>query len=72
MAILYDSAFEGFCNKKESKFVIFKEESKSSKNPFGFFVLSTRNIITVLYCLLMFMHLQKNVQNVKKLVVNLE
>ena len=48
MAILCDSAFEWFCNKKELKFVIFKEESQSSKNPLVYFVLRTQNIISLL------------------------
>ena len=37
-----------------------------SKNPLVYFVLPTGNIFTVFYCLLMFMHFQKNVQNAKK------
>ena len=55
MATLYDSAFEGLC----------------SKNPVVYFVLPTPNIITIFYCLLKFMHLQKKIENAKKLVANL-
>ena len=47
MTTLYDSTFYSFYDKKESKFVIFKEKSQSDKNLLVHFLLLTRNIIIV-------------------------
>ena len=77
MATSYDVTFESFCNKKES---LFLKKNPNLARIFSFTFCyqiniitkhHKRNIITVFYCLLIFIHSREKVQNGQKLVAKL-